>query len=262
MGGPIKKDKLFFYGSTEFLRVRSAASLLAYVPDPAFLKLTSPVVQSWFAKYGGATPAPVSVLTAGDLAALGDVNAGGAFAQAVPASTPVMDLVNYSAPQDAGGDLPQNTYFMTARLDYNLSQNTQLFFRYGRESLATLSGALFSSPYSQFNVAETIYNNNFLLSANHTFGSNLLSVTKLSFFRDDEADQYNLALDQNPTLFLTAANSGAVILNGQPVQLPGFYDFNVATGGLPFGGPQDTTQINEDLVLDSWQTQHEVRRAI
>jgi outer membrane receptor protein involved in Fe transport len=251
IGGPIKKDKLFFYQSTEFLRVRSGASLLAYVPDPAFLKFTSPTVQSWFAKYGGSTPAPVSVLTEGDLAAFGStvVNPTGPFATAVPASTPVMDLVNYIAPEDAGGDLPQNSYFMTARLDYNWTDKTQGFFRYGRESLATLSGALFASPYPQFNVGETIYNNNFLLSVNHTFSSNLLAVTKLSFFRDDEAEQYNTALDQNPTLFLTAANSGSTILNGEPVQLPGFFDYNVATGGLPFGGPQNTIQLNEDI---SW----------
>jgi outer membrane receptor protein involved in Fe transport len=247
VGGPIKKDKLFFYQSTEWLRVRSAASLLAYVPDPAFLSLTAPVVQNWFKLYGPQTFTPVSVLTKGNPNL--PFNAAGPFAAAVPAGTPVFDLVNYTAPQDAGGDLPQNTYFLTARLDYNWTQNTQLFFRYGRESLATLSGASFASPYSQYNVGETIYNNNFLLSASHTFSSNLLSVTKLSFFREDEANQYNTALDQTPTLFLDAANSGSVIVNGQPVQLPGFYDYNVATGGLPFGGPQNTIQIDEDL---SW----------
>ena len=34
-----------------------------------------------------------------------------------------------------------------------------------------------------------------------------------------------------------------------PCSLPGFFDFNIATGGLPFGGPQNSLQINEDL---SW----------
>ena len=33
------------------------------------------------------------------------------------------------------------------------------------------------------------------------------------------------------------------------IQLPGFYDFNPANGGLPFGGPQNTIQINQDLNL-------------
>jgi hypothetical protein len=38
-------------------------------------------------------------------------------------------------------------------------------------------------------------------------------------------------------------------INGQFVQFPGFFDFTTGTGGLPFGGPQNTLQVNEDL---SW----------
>src|SRR6202035_2883291 len=41
VGGPVKKNKLFFYQSTEWLRVRSAASVLTYVPTPDFLNLSS-----------------------------------------------------------------------------------------------------------------------------------------------------------------------------------------------------------------------------
>ncbi len=42
----------------------------------------------------------------------------------------------------------QNTYLLTGRFDYNLSQNTQLFFRYGRESPGDLPGAIFCQPLS------------------------------------------------------------------------------------------------------------------
>jgi hypothetical protein len=44
VGGPILKDKLFFFQSTEWLRVRSGAVLQAWTPTPQFLALTAPNV--------------------------------------------------------------------------------------------------------------------------------------------------------------------------------------------------------------------------
>jgi len=54
-GGPILKDKLFFYQSTEFTRVRSSASTISLVPTPQLLAATAPNVQAYFNKYGGTT---------------------------------------------------------------------------------------------------------------------------------------------------------------------------------------------------------------
>jgi outer membrane receptor protein involved in Fe transport len=118
-----------------------------------------------------------------------------------------------------------------------------MFFRFGRESLDAFLGTAFASPYPQYNVGTTIYNNSFLYSLSHTFGANLLSNTWLSFFRDDVAEPYNTALTNTPTLFLY----NAATLNGQPINMPGFFDAFTGTGGLPFGGPQNSAQVNEDL---------------
>ena len=97
----------------------------------------------------------------------------------MPGNTPAFGLVNYTAPQDAGGDLPQNTYELIARADYQITPTTQLLLRYGRESLATLDGAYFASPYPQYNVAETIFNDNYLIGLNRT-----LSVRRCSAARN------------------------------------------------------------------------------
>ncbi|HEY0784705.1 MAG TPA: TonB-dependent receptor, partial [Acidobacteriaceae bacterium] len=50
-----------------------------------------------------------------------------------------------------------------------------------------------------------------------------------------------------PTLFV--ASGAEDPHTSKPFQLPGFYDTSPANGGLPFGGPQNTIQYNQDLNL-------------
>jgi outer membrane receptor protein involved in Fe transport len=245
IGGPIIKDKLFFFQSTEWLRVRSSASSLSYVPAPQLLALTPANVQAYFTAYGGPTAPFVSTITKADLTAGTDYTVGGAFDTKVASDVPAFGLVNFHTPADAGGGSPQNTHNILGRLDYNLSSTTQMYFRANWTNEVDFSGAQFGSPYPQYNVGSQEYGKSFLLNVTHAFSTNLLSSTKLSFSRDQSSDSYNVALQNTPTLYLFNSAS----LNGTAVQLPGFYDNQTGTGGLPYGGPENIIQGNEDL---SW----------
>jgi outer membrane receptor protein involved in Fe transport len=244
VGGPIIKDKLFFYQSTEWLRVRSAASSASLVPTPQLLALTPANVQAYFTKYGGATAPFVSTITKTDIA--GGYTPLGPFDTTVTnAAMPIFGLVNFSVPQDAGGGSPQNTHSIFGRLDYNLGKATQMYFRVNWTNEADFSGAAFGGPYPQYNVGSQEYGKAFLLNVSHSFSANLLSSTKLSFNRVEASNTYNAALQNTPTLYLY----NSATLAGHAVQLPGFYDNQTGTGGLPYGGPENIIQVNEDL---SW----------
>jgi len=239
VGGPILKDKLFFFGSSEWIRVRSSAVSIAAVPTPQFLALTAANTQAFFSQYGGGkTFNFTKTYTAGQLGIAG-----------VPASTPAFGTVAFSTPVNTGGSVPQNTYNIVGRVDYNRSDRTQVFFRYAdyQQNPVAGSGDSFASPYSQYNVASADKARAYLLSATHIFTPYLSESTKLSFSRFNAPLAYNTSLQNTPTLVVST--NAQLPGTSTFIQLPGFYDFNPANGGLPFGGPQNTIQINQDLML-------------
>jgi hypothetical protein len=260
IGGPILKNKLFVSFSEEFTRVRSAASEVADVFDPAFVSLLPANDQAYFAKYGtGAVASTGTPVTAGQLQAAGafGTTAGGANnplplingITPLAASTPVFDTVNFTAPFNSGGGVPQNTYDLVGRLDYNLSSKTQMFFRFARYSENDFTGSAGYSPYPQYNVGDTNFDNSGLFSINHAITNNLLDNTKVSFTRFITENSFNTALTNTPNLYLQNGETPQSVdpVSGNLIQLPGLQNSTDGSGGLPFGGPQNTFQVEQDL---------------
>ena len=237
VGAPIIKDKLFIFQTTEWTKVRSNASLSAYVPTPQLLALTAPNTQAYFNAYGANSFSFANTLSVAQVTA--DVGSKGAFSQ-LPASTPAFGLLNFNAPADAGGGVPTNTYRILGRLDFNMTDKTQMFFRYALENVDNFIGADFASPYSQYNVGDAQYNQSALFSLSHTFSNSLLANVKVSYSRVNIVNTYDQAQGNVPELLL---NSAPVTLGTAPVFLPGLFAQFAGAGGLPFGGPQNVIQI-------------------
>ena len=260
VGGPILKDKLFFFQSTEWLRVRSNAVLQAWTPTPQFLALTAPNVQSYFAAFGN-TPFNFArtVTQAQVVSSLNNSNTSGTpptgpFFTTIPSGTPVLGQVNFNAPSDAGGGLPQNTHRIMGRADFNLNNTTQMFFRYALENLVDFNGGIFASPYSQYNVGDSQYNNSGLFGLNHSFTPALYGSSKISFTRLNIKQTFDLATQNVPELLMTAAPT---TIQSIPIQLPGLFAQFAGTGGLPFGGPENVLQLLQDF---SWtKNKHTIR---
>jgi Carboxypeptidase regulatory-like domain/TonB dependent receptor len=247
-GGPIKKDKLFIFESTEWTRVRSAATESEEVFDPAFIALMPSNIQAYYKTYGQTTlPSAGTASTVGQVASTG-VNFGLVNGTTpIPSTTPMFDTVNFTTPFDAGGGIPQNTYDLVGRVDYNPTDKTQMFFRGGREGSIQLPGSNTYSAYPQYNTGTTFLNQSYLYSFFHTFTPSLFLSLKASFTRFNENTSYDPTLVETPNLMFVSPfdpNGGALI------QMPGLENLSEpGFGGLPAGGPQNTIQLEPDL---SW----------
>ncbi len=248
VGGPILKDKLFFSQSTEWTRVRSNSSQTQEVFDPAFIAMMPANAQAFFAANGqGAAPPSGKVTTAGDLASAG-VNVGPINGVTpVDPSTPVWDTVNFTAPFDAGGGFPQNTYALVGRIDIPASEKTQMFFRAGRENIDEFTGSAFYSAYPQYDVGTSFVNQSYLYSITHTFTPAMVFSGKASYTRFNENDTFDpKQIDVPMLMFLTPSDP----VTGVSIAMPGLFNANIpGAGGLPVGGPQNTIQLEPDL---SW----------
>jgi hypothetical protein len=246
-GGPILKNKLFIFESTEWTRVRSSASETTETLDPAFISMLPANTQSYFKTYGTGVLPTSSTVTAAQLAAaatpliINPVNG----TTPVPGSTPILDVINFQAPFDAGGDVPQNQYQLVGRLDYNLTDKTQMFFRGARQNQNEFTGSAFYSPYPQYDVGYNQVNQSFLYALNHTFGASIYNSAKISFTRFNDANSFNTAYTNTPSLMIDPATDP--VTQGT-IRLPGLENYGEpGEGGLPYGGPQNTIQPQDDL---------------
>ena len=237
IGGPIKKNKLFFFQNTEWTRIRSSAPQTILVPTPQFIAASAPATQAFFAAYGTLKPGVTTLQT----------YTKSQLNLAAPASLasnfPMFNEVTYNTPADAGGGLPQNTYDIVGNVDYNWTDKTQLSVKYALYNESDFAGTINTSPYVGYETGQTNLDNHLTISLTHTFSPTLVSQTRVSYNRLTNSQPLGAA-PVSPTLYMSA--NGEVSIAGLPVSFPGYSEYSPGNA-IPFGGPQNFGVLTEDV---------------
>jgi hypothetical protein len=243
VGGPVIKDKLFFFSNTEWFRIRSMSTNTVLVPTPQLIAAANANTRNFFSAYGSLkVPINGTVYTKSQISGL--CSSSTPLCNALAASTPVWGTVNYPVPADAGGGSPRNEYQTVNRVDYNMSDRTTFYGRYALQSANYFAGTVGASPWTGYDTGQTIFNTNILASMTHTFSPRFVSQTKFVFNRLNNVQPLGVAA-VGPTLYLSSANVASKIL-GLNVALPGYLPLTPGSA-IPFGGPQNIGQLIEDL---------------
>jgi hypothetical protein len=242
IGGPIVKNKLFFFSATEWTRVRSSATVNQVILDPAFLSQPGVglATLNYFNTYGKTLRPGLQVLNT--------IPFGRSGSNLLPANAPFMETVQYSVPSDSGAGNPQNTYSNVDRVDWTISDKTQLYGRYALYSADYLPGTNNNSPYAGYDTGTTYFNQNVTINLTHVFTTTLVNSTKLIYNRLNNLQPLGTN-PAAPTLYTGASGviqTGPVGGSTYPVGFPGYTNLTPGNG-IPFGGPQNLYQIYDDL---------------
>jgi outer membrane receptor protein involved in Fe transport len=236
IGGPIVKDKLFFFNNTEWIRVRSASPIDYTIIDPSSYSALAPASQAFFTAYGKLAPGVTTI-------------ASGPCTTKIT-NSPTCDAVSVSVPADAGGGLPQNTWMEVARVDYNLSSKTTLFMRYAAYHEIDFAGTINASPYAGYDTGQNQFDQNYEIGYVRFFTNDLVNNAKVTYNRLNGPIQPLGTQPVGPTLYTSSTSVPSVTVGGFSNTLiyPG-YSETTPGNAIPFGGPQNLYQFRDDL---SW----------
>src|SRR5262245_8603627 len=173
VGGRVIKDKLFFFSSTEWTRVRSAGDVISLVPTPELLARTNANTKTYFNAFQLQNPINGPIHTVADTLANFGLPATGAFGS-LPGNLPAFGEVRTTRAADFGAGLPGNDYQTIGRLDYNWSEKTQIYIRGVYEQGSNSIGSVSFSPYQGFNTGQTTGDQNYLGNVTHSFSPTLI----------------------------------------------------------------------------------------
>ena len=275
-GGPIRKEKTFAFGSFEGLRVRGHTATPFFVPTGNFLSNASAAAQNFINTFGGAPASNCATAaeSALDIFERIEGNGAGTYGTAatpggnirglytagtapnptgtglIPAPTNLFCQTSVSAPADNGGGIPQNTWRFTGRIDHHFTDRTNLTGRYAYENARLPNGAVSLSPYGNFfNTGQRARNQNLNLTLTHTFSSRLFSESRFVYNRS-LFDQPEAGPGQAPnTTPCWQYLNGASTTTGALIAFPGYNPSVCAFAGIPFGGPQNIYQSNENMTF-------------
>lgn len=218
LGGPIKKDKLFFFFNYEGLQQSLGETGVAYVPDAS--------VHAGYAPNGtgGLTYVGVSPTIAPILALYPLPNG--------PSAGPGVGIYNSVASE------PGNENYILARIDYNISTNDSFYGRYVSDR------AGLTSPYSGSQIplwpeSDATRNQYFTSEERHVFSPNLINILRAAFVRPVETAQSTGGA--SALSFLPGQQNGNVTLAGNTFSVIG------AQALIPFAIAQNRYYGADDM---------------
>jgi hypothetical protein len=226
LGGPIFKNKLFFFTNTELLRVRSTSNVTVLVPSAASIAAAAPATRAFFAGYTlAARPTGRQQQLAGT---------GGRVL--------VFDEVQYTTPADTGAGTPEDAVLSSNRIDWNVSDRVSVYGIYSLDRGTAFEGSVASSPYAGFSTGQTVDNTNIQVASTYSLTSNLVGVSRYTFNKLDRSQPLG-EQPAGPTLYL---RTSAQRISQTLIALPGYLPFNPGSA-IPFGGPQRFHQFAQEF---------------